>query len=191
LIEFTRGLSQIAAFSSVETRDTNGPKAPPDKHGSASSPDSSVLGSSVPDPTAPQESSAPDAVTQPAPLFASAATPYRPRDISAAIAELDQAMQLDPKFSAAYIDRNIIFFRRQKLAHALASIHPTRHIERMSRAEPAPIRAKAHFIGFRAMSVSPRRMAQQDAPRGYLNTYSAEQDWNASRKARGNVREGP
>jgi tetratricopeptide (TPR) repeat protein len=45
---------------------------------------------------------------------------YQVGDLNGAIADLDQAIQLDPKFSAAYIDRATIFYRLQKFKQTYA-----------------------------------------------------------------------
>ena len=70
---------------------------------------------------------------------------YRNGDLNGAIADLDQATQLDPKFSAAYIDRSIIFYRLRKLGRAFADIARGKRTEKRgenaSRSKSAPAMA--------------------------------------------------
>jgi tetratricopeptide (TPR) repeat protein len=61
---------------------------------------------------------------------------YRNGDLDGAIADFDQAIQLDPKFSAAYIDRGIVFYRLRKFDRAFADISRARRLERANRGTP-------------------------------------------------------
>src|SRR6266481_1705334 len=67
--------------------------------------------------------------------LAVSATPF-PADTGAAMAAFDQAIQLDPKFSAAYIDRGIVFYRLRKFDRAFADISRAKRLERANRAGP-------------------------------------------------------
>jgi len=59
---------------------------------------------------------------------------YRKGDMLAAIADLDQAIQLDPKFSGALIDRGIVFYRMRKFDRAFADVAKARKIDKANRA---------------------------------------------------------
>jgi tetratricopeptide (TPR) repeat protein len=62
---------------------------------------------------------------------------YRNGDLNGAIADFDQAILLDPKFSAAYIDRGIVFYRLRKFDRAFADISRAKRIERANRGSPS------------------------------------------------------
>jgi curved DNA-binding protein CbpA len=55
---------------------------------------------------------------------------YRNGDLDGAIAALDQAIQLNPNYAAAYIDRGIVFYRLRKLDRAFADIEKAKRIDR-------------------------------------------------------------
>ena len=71
---------------------------------------------------------------------------YRNGDLNGAIADLDQAIQLDPNLSVSYIDRGIVFYRLRKFDRAFADIAHARQIEKQTHpAKPASvIAAKPH-----------------------------------------------
>jgi tetratricopeptide (TPR) repeat protein len=60
---------------------------------------------------------------------------YRNGDLNGAIADFDQAIQLDTKFTAAYIDRGIVFYRLRKFSRAFADIARAKRIDKASRAK--------------------------------------------------------
>ena len=62
---------------------------------------------------------------------------YRNGDIDAAIADF-QAIQLDPKSSAAYIDRGIVFYRLRKFDRAFADIARAKRIEKTGNGKSTP-----------------------------------------------------
>jgi tetratricopeptide (TPR) repeat protein len=55
---------------------------------------------------------------------------YRNGDLNGAITDLDHAIQLDPRSSASYIDRGIVFFRLRKFDRAFADIAQAKRIEK-------------------------------------------------------------
>jgi len=54
---------------------------------------------------------------------------YRAGELDNAIADFDRAIQLDPKFTAAYIDRSIVLYRLRKFEKAFADIAQAKRIE--------------------------------------------------------------
>jgi len=97
---------------------------------------------------------------------------FRNGDVNGAIANLDQAIQLDPKFSVAYIDRGIILHRLREFDRAFADIprgkRAERRIEKASRTKSAS--AERHHVDQAriAPSVTPasqQRTAAQDPSR--------------------------
>jgi len=97
---------------------------------------------------------------------------YRQGDLKAALADLDQALQLDPKYLPAYIDRGIIFYRQQKFDRAFADITRTRRMEKPTRHKSsARVSRKPHLdhaaVGpLAAMPLTERRTSAQDPSRG-------------------------
>ena len=96
---------------------------------------------------------------------------YRNGDLSGAIANLGQAIDLDPKFSAAYIDRGIILYRLRKFDRAFADIARARQIEKLGHAKPAPAVAKKQRLDQVAIApparpVLPRQAPEPDPSRG-------------------------
>ncbi|WP_407156405.1 DnaJ domain-containing protein [Bradyrhizobium sp. STM 3557] len=59
---------------------------------------------------------------------------YRKGDLAAAVADLDQAIQIDPKFSAAYVDRGAVLYRMGKFDRAFADVASAKRIEKTNRA---------------------------------------------------------
>jgi tetratricopeptide (TPR) repeat protein len=97
---------------------------------------------------------------------------YRHGDLKAALADLDQALQLDPKYLPAYIDRGIIFYRQQKFGRAFADSGRTRRMEKPTRYKPtARVTSKSRWdhaaVGpLAAMPPIERRTGGQDPSRG-------------------------
>jgi curved DNA-binding protein CbpA len=63
---------------------------------------------------------------------------YRDGDLYGAIADFDRAIQHDPHFADAYIDRGIVFYRLHEFDRAFADIAQARRIENANRAKMAP-----------------------------------------------------
>jgi hypothetical protein len=90
------------------------------------------LASASVDPT-----SDPDAAEAKA-LRARGMSAYRHGDLHGAIADLDQALQRDPRFLPAYIDRGTILYRMRKIGRAFADVAPAKRVERLDRPKPPP-----------------------------------------------------
>jgi hypothetical protein len=67
---------------------------------------------------------------------------YRYGDLNGAIADLDQAIQLDPNFSASYIDRSIVLYRLGQFDRAFADIARAKRIEKEGRPKSMPTMAR-------------------------------------------------
>jgi curved DNA-binding protein CbpA len=68
---------------------------------------------------------------------------YRKSDLNGSMAELDKAIQFDPRFLAdSYIDHRTIFYRLQKFERALAGVAGAKRIEQASRTLSAPKMAR-------------------------------------------------
>ena len=91
---------------------------------------------------------------------------YRNGDFDGALADFDQAIQLDPKFSAAYIDRGIVFHRLRKFDRAYADIARAKRIEKTGTGKPtqAP-HSTTSQSQTKKETRPPRRTAHFDASR--------------------------
>jgi len=69
---------------------------------------------------------------------------YRNGDLTGSIADLDRAVQLDPNFLPAYVDRGIIFYRQRKFNRAFADVARAKRIEKASRSKSSPTTARRH-----------------------------------------------
>jgi tetratricopeptide (TPR) repeat protein len=122
-------------------------------------------------------------------LRARGITAYRNGDLDGAMADLDQAIQLNPKFAAAYIDRGIVLYRMQKFDRALADVARAKQIEgkhsdkpdKPARARPEPATAgkpdsvlkrqrSTQAANALALSQMPQRRGQ-DASRDEAGTF--------------------
>lgn len=125
------------------------------------------------EPPAPQLQASVERTDAAADLGESVARSYHARGVSAyqngdlpgAVAAFDSAIQYDPKFTDAYVDRGIVFYRMRKFDRAYADIATASRLERMSRATIAPAIAKRQRIRRTAMesgadSVRPRSTAE-------------------------------
>ena len=169
--------AEVAQVSPAGSPDLTNMSASPAKHGTASVPGEAIVASA--DMTELNVERVPAANVGPAVnpalsdaryLRARGVFAYRTGDLNAAIANLDQAIHLDPKFSAAYIDRGIVFYRLQKFDRAFADIARAKRIEKAGRSISAPTMAKRQRIDQAAIAasarpVSQRRVAAQDRSR--------------------------
>jgi len=91
---------------------------------------------------------------------------YRNGDLDGAIIDLDQAIQLDPKSSATYVDRGIVFHRMRKYDRAFADIARAKRIEKEHNLRPVPgPPRKLHIEQARAApAVKPKPRPQQPPP---------------------------
>jgi len=63
---------------------------------------------------------------------------YRVGDLALALVDLDLAVELDPNFSDAYIDRAIVFHRMGDLKRAFADITEARRVDAQKPQQPTP-----------------------------------------------------
>jgi len=61
---------------------------------------------------------------------------YRNGDLNAALADFDQAIALDPKYAAAYIDRGIVLYRMRKFERAFTDLAHAKKIDRDRASRP-------------------------------------------------------
>jgi hypothetical protein len=119
----------VGTAAPVDTADKITSSAKP---AGASNPVEQSLASASVDPT-----SDPDAAEAKA-LRARGMSAYRHGDLHGAIADLDQALQRDPRFLPAYIDRGTILYRMRKNGRAFADVAPAKRVERLDRPKPPP-----------------------------------------------------
>jgi len=143
-----RATAEIAALSSaVASSDTTGLSISLARYESAKIPTEAVAPTAAAVTHADPESIRPPDLAPPLAGAASEArslrargmTAYRNGDLKRAIADLDHALRLDPKFLPAYIDRGIISYRQRKFGRAYADIaRPPRRIEKATHSRSAP-----------------------------------------------------
>ncbi|CCD86307.1 conserved protein of unknown function [Bradyrhizobium sp. ORS 285] len=61
-------------------------------------------------------------------------TSFQKGDLAAALTDLDAAIQLDPRYQEAYIDRGIVFYRMRKFDRAFADVAAAKRIDKTNRA---------------------------------------------------------
>jgi curved DNA-binding protein CbpA len=90
---------------------------------------------------------------------------YRQSDLNGAIADLNKAIQFDPRsLATAYIDYRTIFYRLRKFERALAGVTATKRIENASRSMSAkPKEPRFDQAAIAVTLSSQRRAAAQDA----------------------------
>ena len=105
---------------------------------------------------------APDLVLNDAGFFhARGIFTYRNGNLNGAIADLDQAIQLDPGFSASYIDRGLLFYRQPAPDRAFAEIAPAKRSEKESQAKSMPTTAKKPRADQTALASSTRWLSRR------------------------------
>jgi tetratricopeptide (TPR) repeat protein len=147
-----RGSPEIEAITLAERWALNDPAAVPNDQAAPPAKDESA--SVSPEATAPGSIATAEAAT-PAPAAGPGheADPseasrergiaaYRNGDLDGAIAEFDLAIQLNPKFKAAYIDRGIILYRMRKFDRAFADIERAKRIDRAGHGKPESVAVK-------------------------------------------------
>jgi curved DNA-binding protein CbpA len=105
---------------------------------------------------------------------------FRHGDLHSAIADLDQALRLDPQFLPAYIDRGTILYRLRKVGRAFADIAGAKRIEEADRAKPnsaAAIGKKSHVeLASKTASMAPQ-LPRRDASHNPFREQTYPSPW--------------
>jgi curved DNA-binding protein CbpA len=143
--------AELAASTPAESqpRAAGGERAPPVTSESSNVPSEAIVPAALTLPPETVASPAPD-IGPPLELVAGDAKvmreqgilAYRSGNLDEAVAAFDRAIQLDPKFAAAYINRGIVFYRLQRFDRAYADIAHARRIEKTSRIKAEAAAAK-------------------------------------------------
>lgn len=151
--EMSAQASALAAAMPAQRSDTIG------RAGRRNEPDELAVSVKPDAPDAAREVAAPDAVAADDKTAAISAIPdaavkdasyyrqqgslaYRSGDLSLALVDFDLAINIDPNFSDAYIDRAIVFRRMGDLKHALADVAQAKRIDDASRGQTAAITSR-------------------------------------------------
>lgn len=167
--------AEVAAAAAATSHDANGENPPPpEKADSLRVTSEAFIPAALVLPTESSSIAGPDAAL-PLDLTASDAKSlrehgifaYRSGDLSGAVADFDRAIQLDPKFAPAYIDRGIVFYRLRRFDRAFADVAHAKRIEKSSHtAKPVAAAAseKPRPPEAAAAQVSRRRTAAASDP---------------------------
>jgi curved DNA-binding protein CbpA len=139
----------VAAAVAMQPPDTTGRAGPPDTPDGIRvlnnpKPTEAANGVAAPSADAPAETIgslpaiADNAVKDANYYRARGALAYRSGDLSLALVDYDLAINLDPNFSDAYIDRAIVLRRMGDLKHAFADIAQAKRIDDLSRSQDRP-----------------------------------------------------
>jgi DnaJ domain len=164
-----RASPEIAAVSPAGLPDP-AESASPAKRESTSLPDEAI----APSAAAPQTNAeiipaadvgpAPDLATSEArSLLARRLIAYRNGELTGSIDDPDRAVQPDPNFVPAYLDRGIIFYRLRKFDRAFADIAGAKRIEKASRSKSTPTTARKPRIHHTAIAAPLTRFARRTA----------------------------
>jgi curved DNA-binding protein CbpA len=129
----------VSAAAPVDTADKVTSSAKPMGAGNPDAPNVAMVRTNAESvaPVHADPASDPDASEAKA-LRARGMSAYHHGDVHGAIAALDQALQRDPRFLPAYIDRGTILYRIRKIGRAFADIAPAKRIEKLDRRKPPP-----------------------------------------------------
>jgi curved DNA-binding protein CbpA len=142
--------AEIAAIAPPAPQpDASGQDEARDKRDSIEPPDGMIVASAVAPAASPQATANVGPAARPAmndarSYRARGTSAYREGDLDRALADFDRAIQRDPNFADAYIDRSIVLYRMRAFDRAFADIAQARRIGHTSRTRisaPAPRRA--------------------------------------------------
>jgi curved DNA-binding protein CbpA len=131
---------EIAAAAPAEQSDATDRNEPHDKPETPAITDGVVLASAV-EPAGAAPAAATPAEPAPKPAMNDARTyrergmfAYRDGDLYSALADFDMAIERDPRFAGAYVNRGIIWYRMREFNRAFADLAQAKRIKNASRA---------------------------------------------------------